>query len=108
MIDSFKMKTEKKNKTEDYMLPCLNKKIFGFDCPGCGFQRSAVMVSKGEFKGAFEMFPAIYTTITFILAVIIHFLVKKKITSKILIILAILNVSVIIIAYVLKMNKLIN
>ncbi|MFY7672266.1 DUF2752 domain-containing protein [Tenacibaculum sp. MEBiC06402] len=102
------MKTQKSHTTEDYMLPCLNKKMFGFDCPGCGFQRSAVMVTKGEFKEAFNMFPAIYTSIIFFIAVIFHFLVKKKITSKILIILAILNVSVIIIAYVLKMNKLIN
>lgn len=102
------MKTMKNNSAETYMLPCLNKKMFGFDCPGCGFQRSAVMISKGEFKEAFNMFPAIYTSIIFFIAIIFHFLVKKKITSKILIILAILNVLVMIIAYVLKMNKLIN
>ncbi len=95
-------------KTEDYMLPCLNKKMFGFDCPGCGLQRSVVLVSKGEFKNAFNMFPAIYTSIFFVIAIIFHFLSKKKITSKILIILAIINVAVITIAYIIKMNKLLS
>ncbi|MBT6029840.1 MAG: DUF2752 domain-containing protein, partial [Crocinitomicaceae bacterium] len=26
--------------SEDWMLPCLYKKVSGLDCPGCGFQRS--------------------------------------------------------------------
>lgn len=93
-------------KLEDYMLPCLNKKMFGFECPGCGFQRSLALVSKGEFQEAFFMFPAIYTTILFVFVVALHFYLKKKITSKILIILAIVNVITMIIAYVIKMNKL--
>ena len=96
------------NNTKDYMLPCMNKKLFGIDCPGCGLQRAVVMVSKGEFKEAFYMFPAIYTTLLFSLAILAHFILKKKITSKVLLILGILNVVILIIAYVLKMNKLIN
>ncbi|MGS0524465.1 DUF2752 domain-containing protein [Zobellia nedashkovskayae] len=31
------------------MLPCLNKKLFGIDCPGCGLQRSIVLFFKGRF-----------------------------------------------------------
>ena len=102
------MSTATTKKTEDYMLPCLNKKMFGFDCPGCGLQRSTVMVTKGEFKAAFHMFPAIYTTILFVIAVVFHFILKKKITSKILIILAIINAVVIMTAYILKMNKVLS
>lgn len=102
------MSQSQQNNVNDYMLPCMNKKLFGIDCPGCGFQRSVVMVTKGEFKEAFYMFPAIYTTLLFSLAVVVHFVLKKKITAKILLILGILNVAILIIAYVLKMNKLIS
>ena len=45
---------------ENYMLPCFTKKLFGFDCPGCGLQRALVHLVKGEFGAAFEMYPAIY------------------------------------------------
>ncbi|SNR16368.1 DUF2752 domain-containing protein [Tenacibaculum jejuense] len=93
-------------KAEDYMLPCLNKKMFGIDCPGCGFQRSTVLVAKGEFKKAFNLFPAIYTSVFFILAIGLHFFLKKKITAKILLVIAIINVLTLIIAYLIKMNKL--
>ncbi|CAM1340414.1 DUF2752 domain-containing protein [Tenacibaculum amylolyticum] len=92
---------------KDYMLPCLNKKLLGVDCPGCGLQRSVVLVSKGEFTEAFYMFPAIYTTFLFIIAIVFHFFLKKKITSKISIAFAIINAVIMIIAYFLKMNKLI-
>lgn len=94
------------SKPEDYMLPCLNKKLFGIDCPGCGLQRSVVLVSKGELKGAFYMFPAIYTTFLFIIAVVFHFVLKKKSTARLIIFLAILNSLIIIVAYIIKMNKI--
>ena len=48
---------------EDYMLPCLNKKLFGFDCLGCGLQRSVLLILKGDLIGAFKMFPAIFSLI---------------------------------------------
>ena len=45
---------------EEYMLPCMHKKLWGIDCIGCGTQRAAYMVTQGEFVSAFKMFPAIY------------------------------------------------
>lgn len=48
---------------EDYMLPCLNKKLFGFDCLGCGLQRSVLLILKGDLIGAFKMYPAIFSLI---------------------------------------------
>lgn len=48
---------------EDYMLPCLNKKLFGFDCLGCGLQRSIVLILQGDVIGAFKMYPAIFSLI---------------------------------------------
>ncbi|RZS90440.1 uncharacterized protein DUF2752 [Aquimarina brevivitae] len=45
---------------EQYKLPCLNKKLFGIDCPGCGMQRSIALPIKSVFSEAFFMYPAIY------------------------------------------------
>ncbi len=45
---------------EDYMLPCLTKQFLGFDCPGCGLQRSVAFLLQGDFVAAFKMYPAIY------------------------------------------------
>lgn len=50
---------------EEYMIPCLSKKLFGIDCLGCGMQRSLVLLIKGEFYDAFLMYPAIYPMLVF-------------------------------------------
>jgi len=73
------------------MLPCFVKKYFGFDCPGCGMQRSFIMVLKGDFIDAFHMFPAIYTSILFFIFVALNFTDKSRNYHKPLIILAIFN-----------------
>jgi hypothetical protein len=69
---------------ETYMLPCLNKKIFGVDCLGCGMQRSISLLLKGDFVAAFYMYPAIYPLllllmVTAILTIIISYVIKMKI-----------------------------
>lgn len=87
---------------EDYMLPCLNKKLFGVDCLGCGMQRSLLHVFRGEFIEAFKMYPAIYTIIIFFALVAYNFFFKKKVKSKIIYSLAILNIIIIIVSYIYK------
>jgi hypothetical protein len=88
------------------MLPCINKKIFGVDCFGCGAQRAFLLIIKGEFKDAFIVFPAIYTTILFIFFVILLLFDKNKEYfngklnyHKIVVFLAILNAVIMIISY---------
>lgn len=87
---------------KDYMLPCFNKKLFGVDCLGCGMQRSLLFIAKGEFIEAFKMYPAIYTILLFFILVAYNFLFKKKVNSKIIYSLAILNLIIIIISYIYK------
>ncbi|WP_428742730.1 DUF2752 domain-containing protein [Tenacibaculum sp.] len=94
-------------KLEDYMLPCLNKKLFGIDCLGCGIQRALSLVFQGEFIAAFKMYPAIYTLLLLAIIVGINFFYKIKYAQKIISILAILNIAIIVISYVIKMNQLI-
>ena len=84
----------------------MNKELFGVDCPGCGMQRSLLLLSNGEFTQAFFMFPAIYTTLLLFAAFALHFLDKSRAYHKIIIILAIGNACIVAIAYIYKMLHL--
>lgn len=88
---------------EDYMLPCLNKKFLGFECMGCGLQRSVVLLVNGQLLDAFFMYPAIYTIIALFGFIIINHFKNFKYGNKIIIILAFLNVVVIIGSFLLKL-----
>lgn len=87
---------------EDYMLPCLNKKLFGFDCMGCGMQRSVSLIVHGDFVDAFYMYPAIYTLILLFGFILINYFKNYKFANKIIITLAILNAVIIIGNFILK------
>jgi len=90
---------------EDYMLPCLNKKLLGIECFGCGFQRSILLLFQGEFIAAFKMYPAIYTLIVFAVFLILNMFYKYKYAEKIKLILVVLNVVIIVTSYILKINQ---
>lgn len=86
------------------MLPCLFKKMFGIDCIGCGMQRSLNFVLHGEFAKAFHMFPAIYTSILFSLSLMLYLIDKKRSHHKLVISLALINVTIMIVSYTYKMR----
>lgn len=50
---------------EQIELPCLFKKYFHVDCPGCGFQRSIIALLKGNFAESFLLFPTTFALILF-------------------------------------------
>ncbi|MCQ0112982.1 DUF2752 domain-containing protein [Zhouia amylolytica] len=87
---------------EEFMLPCLNKKLFGIECPGCGIQRSVSLIFEGDLLGALKMYPAIYTLILMFMLIGLDILAKKKDFSKFIIPLAIINAIIIITNYILK------
>jgi hypothetical protein len=89
---------------EDYLLPCLNKKLFGVDCLGCGFQRAIIFILKGEFVAAFKMYPAIYTLLILIVFALLNLKFQFKHGRKIVLFLAIINILIIIISYFLKIT----
>jgi len=90
---------------EKYMVPCLSKKIFGLDCPGCGMQRSLLLVAKGEFSAACHLYPAIYTSILFAIFLGFHLLDKTRNYSKIVIFLAIANGIIMMASYLYKLTN---
>lgn len=89
---------------KDYMLPCLSKTIFGIECLGCGFQRSFLLLIHADFIGAFKMYPAIFTLIGLFLFILINFKLKFKHSEKIISRLAYLNLSIMIVNYLIKIN----
>lgn len=93
-------------KIDDYMFPCLNKKLFGVDCLGCGIQRAVVLLFKGEFTEAFNMYPAIYTLLLLTFFLIFNMFYRFKGDVKIKTGLIVINVIIIITSYIIKMNQL--
>jgi hypothetical protein len=84
------------------MIPCLSKTLFGVECLGCGFQRGLLLLLQGDFAGAFQMYPAIYTTLLFLGIVGLHFIDKKRNYKNLLIGMTIINGLFMIIGYAYK------
>lgn len=93
---------------EDFLLPCLNKQIFGLECYGCGGQRALVLLLSGEFGAAFKMFPAIYPLLILLSFVLVNIFYKFKFDFPIKIGLIILTAGTIFINYVIKIFFIIN
>lgn len=89
---------------EEFMLPCLNKQLFGIDCLGCGMQRAAALLFKGEFIAAFKMYPAIYTLILLVFFLIVNIFIKFKYSERIKVILVVVNIAIIVANYIIKLN----
>jgi len=89
---------------DQYMIPCLNKKLFGVECLGCGMQRATFLVFQGDFVGAFKMYPAIYTIIILVLFIIFNLFKKFKYDHKIKMGLVYLNVIIIVVSYIIKIT----
>ena len=87
---------------ENYMIPCLSKTLFGFECMGCGFQRSLVFIWKGHFIDAFFMYAAIYPLLMLLAYLILTRFYKFKNYRKGINWLSITSIATIIISYTIK------
>lgn len=64
---------------QHFLLPCPFKKLTGWDCPGCGFQRSTVAFVKGNYRESFALYPAMLPLyVLFITAIIFRYFPNKK------------------------------
>lgn len=93
---------------ERFMLPCLNKMMFGIDCLGCGFQRSVLLLLKGEFHAAFTLYPAVYTILLFLVFLLLNKFWKTKHHLKIKYGFIFINAIIVIGSYSYKMQHLFN
>lgn len=89
---------------EEFMLPCLNKSLFGVECFGCGGQRALSLVLQGEFSQAFYMFPAIYPMLILLVFLVFNLFKKFKYDFQLKIGLIIFCGAVMMVSYLVKMN----
>ncbi|MGO4904279.1 DUF2752 domain-containing protein [Flavobacterium sp. W20_MBD1_R3] len=87
---------------EKYMLPCFSKTLFGIECLGCGFQRGFLLLLQGDFGGAFEMYPAIFTTLLFLVILGFNVIDKNRNYKKMIISSAVINGIFMIVGYYFK------
>ena len=69
---------------EEHMLTCSFKEMTGWDCLGCGAQRSAVLLLKGEMWLSIQLFPPLIPMLSFILFALVHLIFGLKRGAKIL------------------------
>ena len=55
---------------------CVYKSLFGYECPGCGAQRSFILLLRGEFADSFAMYPALIPLIGLFLFIVAYFIFK--------------------------------
>ncbi|MCB7480498.1 DUF2752 domain-containing protein [Christiangramia sediminis] len=85
------------------MFPCVNKSLLGVECTGCGGQRAAMLLFRGEFSQAFFMYPAIYSLAILFIFLLVNLFIKFKYDYNIKIGLIIFNAVIIAGAYIFKM-----
>jgi len=59
-------------------MTCPYKALSGFDCPGCGMQRSFIELLKGNFAESFGLYPALLPTIFTLLFTGLHLIFKFR------------------------------
>lgn len=78
------------------------KSTLGVDCPGCGFQRSLILLLKGDIAGSFVMFPALLPTFITFLILITHLIFKFKNGHKYILVSFITTTITMVVSYILK------
>jgi len=54
------------------MLSCPSKKYLHIECPGCGLQRSFLLLLKGDLQASFIMYPATMPLMALVVFVCLH------------------------------------
>lgn len=84
---------------EKYLLPCFNKWLFGFDCPGCGMQRALLFLARGDWAAAWERYPPVFTTVLMALGAGLFLWQRKGWQGKMLLFLVAVNVVMVAVSY---------
>jgi len=63
---------------ENNMLPCPYKKHLGLDCLGCGMQRAAIALLKGNVIESFYLYPALIPMLLMLILLSAHLIFKFK------------------------------
>jgi hypothetical protein len=63
---------------ESHQLPCMFKSLTHFDCPGCGIQRSFILLIKGDVANSYLIYPALIPIILLAALLILQLTIKVR------------------------------
>lgn len=89
---------------ESHLLPCWFKAVFGFECPGCGFQRAFLLLLRGEWRVSVMTYPALLPLLLFLLLCLLKIAGLEKIKNEYLKIAGFVCLAIILISYLLKLT----
>ena len=78
------------------------KSVTHFDCPGCGIQRSFILLLQGNWWASIKMYPALIPIIFLFAFLILHLLRKFDNGAKILKFMYIFCTVIILVSYIYK------
>jgi Protein of unknown function (DUF2752) len=87
---------------EKHALACPYKSLVGMDCPGCGMQRSIILMLRGEFWASLQMHPGTLPVLLTFVMLFLHLIFKFQKGAKILLWMYILTTAISITNYVVK------
>ncbi|MFL9484092.1 DUF2752 domain-containing protein [Chitinophagaceae bacterium LWZ2-11] len=69
---------------DKHLIPCPVKKFLHIECPGCGIQRSILLLLKGKVVESFNMYPATIPIFLMLVYLVFHLRFKFQNGLKIL------------------------
>jgi hypothetical protein len=87
---------------EQHLLSCPIRSFYGIDCPGCGLQRSILLLLKGEVWESVQMYPATIPMISVIILFFLHLKFEIKWAPKMLVFLYSITGIIVLVHYVWK------
>jgi hypothetical protein len=88
---------------EAHMQPCPVKELLGFDCPGCGVQRSLIFLLRGDLFQSVKMYPALLPMLSLLLFLLVHLVFKFRRGGIYLKNIFVFSVSVMLVSYILRL-----
>ncbi len=57
---------------ENHLISCPSRKYLHMECPGCGFQRSVLLLLQGEIRESVRMYPATLPILMLVVFSLLH------------------------------------
>ncbi len=86
-----------------HQLPCMFKSVTHIDCPGCGFQRSFIMLLQGHISESFFMYPALIPIFLLFSFLLLHVIFKIRSGATILKFAYIFCAGIIMVSYIYRL-----
>ncbi|MBX3239022.1 MAG: DUF2752 domain-containing protein [Chitinophagaceae bacterium] len=87
---------------EEHMLVCPSVKWFRLECMGCGMQRSAVALLKGDLVQSVTLYPALIPMLFLCLFAAGHLIFKFSGGARVIVMLQLLVVTIVLVHYFYK------